>query len=401
MLPNFFPLFPESASTMAPRVDALFYFILGVTIFFTTLVFLLILVFSIRYRKERHPVPVQIHGSIPLEIFWTIVPLGIAMIIFAWGGILFFQEMHPPKTSMDIYGVGKQWMWKFQHPGGQREIDNLHVPVGRPVRMTLISQDVIHDFFVPAFRAQYDVLPGRYTTVWFEATKPGVYHLFCNQYCGTNHSAMVGEVYAMSPDDYEAWLRGSGAFGSLATLGQNVFASMGCPTCHTGADNARAPNLYNLYNTTVRTSENQTVTADASYIRESILNPSAKIVYGYQNIMPTFQGQLNEDEMIELIEYIKSLTYNGQLLQLQTNTQQEPPVNLNKIQQGIDVMKPGTNTIVMPRTSAVPVTENAQEPSSKEPAPRQVVTPSNGSAAAPAKPSTTSKPKAPQGEQQQ
>ena len=386
MLPHYFPIFPESASTLAPRVDALYFFILFVTIFFTTLVALLILVFAIKYRKEKHPVPVQIHGSIPLEIFWTLIPLGIAMVIFAWGAVLFFQERHPPKSSMNIYGIGKQWMWKFEHPGGQREINNLHVPVGHPVRMTLISQDVIHDFFVPAFRAQMDVLPGRYTEVWFEATKPGTYHLFCNQYCGTKHSGMIGEVIAMPYDDYQQWLRGAGAFGSMATEGQKVFASMGCPTCHTGADNARGPNLYNLYGRMARLADGSTTMVNEAYIRESVLNPSAKIVYGFQNIMPTFQGQLNEDEMIQLIEYIKSLTYNGQLLQLQTNSQQEPPVNLDKIQKGIDVTKPGTNEQPMPRTSAVPETEPAVLPStSQQPAARPAAPARQN---APAKPSS-------------
>ncbi|MBV9145723.1 MAG: cytochrome c oxidase subunit II [Acidobacteria bacterium] len=386
MLPQYFPLFPESASTMAPRVDGLYFFIIGVTIFFTTLVALLILVFSVKYRKDKHPVPVQIHGSVVLEIFWTLVPLGIAMVIFAWGALLFFQERHTPKSAMTIYGIGKQWMWKFQHPGGQREINNLHVPVGRPVRVTLISQDVIHAFFVPAFRVDMDVLPGRYTEVWFEATKPGTYHLFCNQYCGTKHSGMIGEVTAMPYDDYQQWLRGSGAFGSLATQGQEVFASMGCPTCHTGADNARGPNLYNLYGRLERLQDNRTVTVDDSYIRESVLNPSAKIVYGFQNIMPTFQGQLNEDEMIELVEYIKSLTYNGQLLQLQTNSQQEPPVNLRKIQQGIDVTKPGSNETPVPRTSAVPVQQEAL-PATPNAAPAQPSTPRQK---APAKPKGSS-----------
>ena len=391
MLPHYFPIFPESASTMSPRVDALYFFILGVTIFFTMLVALLILVFSVKYRKEKHPVPVQIHGSIPLEIFWTLVPLGIAMVIFAWGALLFFQQKHPPKSAMTIYGIGKQWMWKFQHPGGQREINNLHVPMGVPVRMTLISQDVIHDFFVPAFRTQMDVLPGRYTELWFEATKPGTYHMFCNQYCGTKHSAMVGEVTVMPYDDYQQWLRGAGAFGSLATEGQKVFASMGCPTCHTGADNARGPNLYNLYGRLERLQDNKTVTVNEAYIRESVLNPSAKIVYGFQNIMPTFQGQLNEDEMIDLIEYIKSLSYNGQLLQLQTNSQQEPPVNLDKIQKGIDVTKPGNNETPMPRTSAVPVQQEAL------PAPPSGAAPTN----APSRQSAPAKPKGPSGEQRQ
>jgi cytochrome c oxidase subunit 2 len=386
MLPKYFPIFPDSASTMAPRVDALYFFILGVTIFFTTLVALLILVFSIKYRKEKHPVPVQIHGSIPLEIFWTLVPLGIAMVIFAWGALLFFQEKHPPKSSMTIYGVGKQWMWKFQHPGGQREINALHVPVGVPVRMTLISQDVIHAFFVPAFRTDIDVIPGRYTETWFEATKPGTYHLFCNQYCGTKHSAMIGWVTAMPYDDYQQWLRGSGGFGSLATEGQKVFASMGCPTCHTGADNARGPNLYNLYGRLERLQDKPPVLVDDSYIRESILNPSAKIVYGFQNIMPTFQGQMNEDEMIEIIEYVKSLTYNGQLLQLQTNSQQEPPVNIKKIEQGIDVTKPGNNEIPVPRTSAVPIEQEAL-PATPSPTPAKPNTPRQS---APAKPNGSS-----------
>ena len=386
MLPKYFPIFPDSASTMAPRVDALYFFILGVTIFFTMLVALLILVFSIKYRKDKHPVPVQIHGSIPLEIFWTLVPLGIAMVIFAWGALLFFQEKHPPKSSMTIYGVGKQWMWKFQHPGGQREINSLHVPVGVPVRMTLISQDVLHAFFVPAFRTDMDVIPGRYTEVWFEATKPGSYHLFCNQYCGTKHSAMIGQVTAMPYNDYQQWLRGAGAFGSLATEGQKVFASMGCPTCHTGADNARGPNLYNLYGRRERLQDNGTVLVDDTYIRESILNPSAKIVYGFQNIMPTFQGQMNEDEMIEIIEYIKSLTYNGQLLQLQTNSQQEPPVNLKKIEQGVDVTKPGTNETPMPRTSAVPVDQEAL-PATPSATPAKPNTPRQS---APAKPNGSS-----------
>jgi cytochrome c oxidase subunit 2 len=231
-----------------------------------------------------------------------------------------------------------------------------------------------------------DVLPGRYTEVWFQATKPGEYHLFCNQYCGTKHSTMVGEVTAMPYDDYQQWLRGSGAFGSLATEGQKVFASMGCPTCHTGADNARGPNLYNLYGRLERLQDKPSVLVDDSYIRESILTPSAKIVYGFQNIMPTFQGQMNEDEMIEIVEYIKSLTYNGQLLQLQTNSQQEPPVNIKKIEQGIDVTKPGNNEIPVPRTSAVPIEQEAL-PATPSPTPAKPNTPRQS---APAKPNGSS-----------
>lgn len=348
MLPKYFPLFPEQASKLAFHVDALYFFILGVTIFFTTLVAVLILIFGIKYRHDKHPVPHQIEGSVTLEIFWSAVPLGIAMVIFTWGAILFIQQNRPPRGSLDVYGIGKQWMWKFQHPGGQREINELHVPVGRPVRVTLISQDVLHSFYVPAFRTQMEAIPGRYTTTWFEPTKPGTYHLFCNEYCGTKHSGMVGDVIAMEPGDYEQWLRGTGAFGSLATEGQKVFARMGCVTCHRGDNEARGPNLFRLYGTQVRLQGGQTVLADSGYIRESILSPSSKIVYGYQNIMPTFQGQLNEEELIQLVEYIKSLDNAGQLHQTITNTQPEPPVNLQKMQQGIDVTKPGNNMIPGP-----------------------------------------------------
>ncbi len=361
MLPKYIPFFPEQASKMAFQVDALYLFILGVTIFFTTLVAVLIVVFGIKYRKDKHPVPHQIEGSVPLEIFWSAVPLGIAMVIFAWGAILFLQQNRPPRGALDVYGVGKQWMWKFQHPGGQREINQLHVPVGRPVRVTLISQDVIHAFYVPAFRTQMDAIPGRYTTAWFEPTKAGTYHLFCSMYCGTKHAGMVGEVVAMEPADYEQWLRGTGAFGSLATEGQKVFARMGCVTCHRGDNDARGPNLFKLYGTQVRLQDGTRVLADESYIRESVLNPSSKIVYGYQNIMPTFQGQLNEDELIELVEYVKALDNAGQLHQMITNTQPEPPVNLQKIQKGIDVTRPGANEIPMPPSNGQPKTQPEQQ----------------------------------------
>ena len=351
MLPKYFPLFPEQASNFSVQVDALYLFILGITIFFTMLVFLLVVIFGVKYRRDKHPVPHQIEGSVPLEIFWTAVPLGLAMVIFAWGAILFMQQMRPPRGALGVYGIGKQWMWKFQHPGGQREINQLHVPVGRPVRVTLISQDVLHGFYVPAFRTQMEAIPGRYTTAWFEPSKPGTYHLFCTEYCGTKHNGMVGEVVAMEPDDYQHWLRSTGAFGSLATEGQKVFARMGCVTCHRGDTQARGPNLFNLYGSQVRLQNAPGVIADEAYIRESILNPSAKIVYGYQNIMPTFQGQLNEEELIEIVEYVKSLDNAGQLQQTITNTQPEPPVNLEKMQQGIDITKPGNNEIPAPPKS--------------------------------------------------
>ena len=385
--------FPNTASTTARHVDVFLFFLVTVCGAVGLLVATLLIYFAVRYRRRPNSGPPPLtRNSGRLELFWSLTPLGFFMVMFVWGATIYFDAYRAPDDATVVYGIGKQWMWKFQHPGGQREINSLHVPIGTPVRMTLISQDVIHDFYVPAFRTQMDVIPGRYTEVWFEATKPGSYHLFCNQYCGTKHSAMIGTVTAMPRDDYEQWLRGAGAFGSLATEGQKVFASMGCPTCHTGADNARGPNLYNLYGRRERLENNQTVLVNESYIRESILNPSAKIVYGFQNIMPTFQGQLNEDEMIEIIEYIKSLTYNGQLLQLQTNSQQEPPVNLDKIQKGIDVTKPGTNETPMPRTSAVPATQEAL-PASPSAAPARP--------AAPAQQKTPAKPNGPSGEQRQ
>jgi cytochrome c oxidase subunit 2 len=367
MLPKYFPLFPDQASTLAPQVDYLFFFILGVTLFFLVLVTALIVVFAVHYRRERHPVPHQIEGSVPLEIFWSAVPLGIAMVIFAWSATLFIQERRPPAGSLDVYAIGKQWMWKFQHPGGQREINTLHLPTGRPVRVTMISMDVIHALYVPAFRTQYNVTPGRYTTMWFEATKPGTYHLFCAQYCGTNHSAMAGQVVVMEPGDYEQWLKGAGAWGSMATEGQKIFLRSGCHTCHRGSNDSRGPNLAALYGTAVRLQDGNYVKADEEYIRDSVLNPSNKIVAGFQNIMPTFQGQINEDEMIALVEYIKSVQTTEQLEMNVTNTQSEPPVNKVKIQQGVDVTKPGNNTTPVP-LSETSTPESGPQKSQPKPA---------------------------------
>jgi cytochrome c oxidase subunit 2 len=199
-------------------------------------------------------------------------------------------------------------MWKFQHPGGQREINALHVPTGRPVKVTLISQDVIHDFFVPAFRVKQDVLPNRYVTSWFTPTTPGTYHLFCSQYCGTKHSEMVGQVVVMEPEAYAEWLASGKAEGSLASQGEKLFQEFGCTTCHRPDSGARGPNLAGLYGRPVRLSDNRVVLADDNYIRESILNPNAKVVNGFQPIMPTFQGVVSEEGLIQITEYIKHLS---------------------------------------------------------------------------------------------
>jgi len=302
------PLFPEQASGFAQHVDQFYLFLVLIAAFFSLLVALLILFFIIRYRKRPEREAEQIHGSTLLEVTWTVIPLGISMVIFVWGAILYFHLQRPPANSLEIYGVGKQWMWKFQHPGGQREINALHVPVGRPVKVTLISQDVIHDFFVPAFRTKIDVLPSRYTYVWFTPTQAGEYHLFCSQYCGTNHSRMIGEVTVMNQADYAEWLASGKAEGSLASQGEKMFQEFGCITCHRPDSGARGPNLQGLYGRPVRLSDNRVIVADDNYIRESILQPNAKIVSGFQPIMPTFQGVVTEEQLIQITEYIKHLS---------------------------------------------------------------------------------------------
>lgn len=301
-----FPLFPESASTLSTHVDALYLFLVGLTVFFTTLIAVTILIFAIKYRHTKNPKATQVEGSTALEITWTIIPLAITMVIFIWAAAIYFYEFRPPRGAMEVYAVGKQWMWKFQHVEGQREINQLHVPVGRDVRMIMTSQDVIHSFFVPAFRTKADVLPGRYTSVWFRATKPGRYHLFCAEYCGTQHSGMIGEVVVLDTAAYEAWAS-QGADGSLASAGEKSFQQYGCAMCHRSDTQGRGPNLVNLYGRPVLLDDGRTVTADETYIRESIINPGVKIASGFKNIMPPFEGQISEDELIGLVAYIKAL----------------------------------------------------------------------------------------------
>ncbi len=302
------PLFPPQASTIAVETDHLLYFLLSVAVFFTLLIFLAIFYFSIRYRRRPgNELPRAVHTGLTLEIIWTVIPFGLTMIMFTWGAKVFFEESRPPANAMQIYAVGKQWMWKLQHMEGQREINELHIPVGRPVRLIMTSEDVIHSFFVPAFRTKQDVLPGRYTATWFQATKPGKYHLFCAEYCGTKHSGMIGWIYAMEPEDYQAWLQGGAAEGSMASSGAKLFQDLGCANCHTETSSARCPNLIGLHNSTVRLANGTTVKADEAYIRESILDPNAKMVAGYEPIMPTFQGLITEEGVMQVIEYIKSL----------------------------------------------------------------------------------------------
>ncbi len=323
MTPDF-QLFPEQASTMAPRVDAVYFYLIGISTFFTVLIFTLVIYFAIKYRRrsEDEPPPPQMRDVLALEVTWIVVPLILALIAFFWGANVYYALARPPQNALEIFVVGRQWMWKFQHPEGQREINQLHVPLGRPVKLTLASEDVIHSFYIPAFRVKYDVVPGRYTTIWFEATKAGRFHLFCAEYCGTQHSGMIGQVVVLEPEQYEAWLGGelgapqavaglpsSSAVpeGSLHARGQQLFRDLGCQVCHQMEKQGIGPVLTGLFGSRVKLQSGETAIADESYLRESILNPQAKITAGFQPLMPPFQGRINEEEVAQLVAYIKSL----------------------------------------------------------------------------------------------
>jgi len=302
-----FPLFPDTASTVAQRVDALFYFQLAVCGLMAVLIACAVLYFCIRYRRRSDAeIPPAIKSYLPLEAAWIAVPLVIFLVMFFWGAHIYFNAFGRSERGLEIFGVGKQWMWKFQHPAGQREINELHIPAGQTVKLTLASQDVIHSFFVPDFRIHRDALPHRYTTIWFQATKPGRYRLYCSEYCGTNHSGMGGYITVMQPAAFEAWLA-NGPEGSLASQGQKMFAQLACNSCHTGTSEARGPNLEAVYGSTVLLQSGTTITADENYLRESILNPRAKIAAGFQPIMPTFQGRVSEEDIFQLIAYMRSL----------------------------------------------------------------------------------------------
>jgi cytochrome c oxidase subunit II len=302
------PLFPVQASTMAARVDNLYFFLVAVTSFIAVLVTVLVILFAVRFRRRHTDESGEpIHGSLALELAWTGIPFIIAMVMFVWGASVYFALARVPDEAMDIYAVGKQWMWKFQHPEGVREINELHVPVNTPVRVLITSEDVLHDLYFPAFRTKMDAVPGRYTQLWFTATEVGTFHIFCAEYCGTKHSGMIGQVVVMSQDQYEAWLGGGAAEGTMAQKGETLFTQLACVTCHRADSQGRGPLLNGLFGSQVELADGSRVLADAGYLRESILNPTAKVVKGFVPIMPTFQGQVSEEQLLALIEYIKSL----------------------------------------------------------------------------------------------
>ena len=307
-----FPFFPQQASVQAGQVDAVYFFMVAVSAFFSLLIAGLVVVFAVKYRRRSDDeIGVAIHGSLPLELVWTLIPLGIAMVMFGWGAKVFFDLYRPPAGAMEIFVVGKQWMWKVQHMEGQREINELHVPVGRPVKLIMGSEDVLHSYYIPAFRVKADVIPGRYNTMWFTAKTPGEYHLFCAEYCGTKHSGMIGRVIAMEPPDYQEWLSGGRAADSPVAAGAKLFQDLVCNTCHMGDTQGRGPVLTGVYGKPVQLQGGGTVIADDAYIRESIVNPQAKIVAGFQPIMPTFQGLVTEEQLLQLIAYVRSLSQPG------------------------------------------------------------------------------------------
>jgi len=303
-------MYPEQASSYAADVDNLYLFLVGVTVFFTVLISAGILYFFVKYRRRSDAeIPRPVAGSMVLESAWTIIPLLISIGIFAWGAKIYLDQYSIPNDAMDIYVVGKQWMWKFQHPEGQREINELHIPVGKKIRFVCATEDVIHSFYVPAFRMKQDVVPGpnRYTTVWCEPIMTGTFHIFCAEYCGTSHSGMIGKVTVMSDHDYQAWLSGGAGQGSMADRGASLFQQLGCVTCHKSDGSGQCPRLDGKYGTEETLNNGEKVKVDDSYIRESVLSPLAKIVAGFQPIMPAFQGQVSEEQLQQLIAYVKSI----------------------------------------------------------------------------------------------
>ncbi|HYH09939.1 MAG TPA: cytochrome c oxidase subunit II [Thermoanaerobaculia bacterium] len=302
-----FPLFPEQASSVAPLVDGLYLFLVVVTGAVSLLIWAVIFYFAIKYRRRPdNELAQEQEPPAALELTWIVIPTIIFIGIFVAGAWVFFRMNRVPSNALEVYATGRQWMWKFQHPTGQREINTLHVPVGRPVKITMASEDVIHSLWFPYFRVKADVLPNRFRTMWFEATKVGRYHIFCAEYCGTLHSGMIGWVEVMEPTEYQRWLAG-GSEGSLASQGEKLFEKYACNTCHTSTAGARGPVLAGIYGKNRPLADGSVVTADDNYIRESILNPQAKIAAGFQPIMPTFQGQVNDDDLIRLLAYVKTL----------------------------------------------------------------------------------------------
>jgi cytochrome c oxidase subunit II len=308
-------LWLPAASSNAAEVDRLLWALMGISAAVLLLVFGLMFRYIVKYRAGNPLDRGQVgRKTWRLETAWTIATLLAFFGLFVWGADLYVRLFQPPRGALKIYVIGKQWMWKVEHAGGQREIDALHVPAGRPVELVMTSEDVIHDFSVPAFRLKHDVLPDRYETLWFTPTQPGTYPLYCTQFCGLAHSNMVGEVTVLTPPDFETWLSKNGRSGTLAANGKVIYMRYGCGGCHenqhaaAGAPSAvRAPPLEGLYGSRVPLSDGRIVTADDRYLHDAIVLPDRQIVAGYEPIMPSFSGQIGEDDLLMLTAYIESL----------------------------------------------------------------------------------------------
>jgi len=303
-----FPLFPQEASTAAAQTDHIYFALLGLSAFILALVFLPMIFFLFKYRSGKIANRAQLNlPTNKIEVTWTVIPTLIALGIFAWGAKVYFDEEVPPANTLEINVVGKQWMWKIQHQEGNHEINELHIPVNRAVKLTLASEDVIHSFYIPAFRIKQDVVPGRFTTEWFQPTRVGTYRFYCSEYCGTDHSKMQGIVFVMKPQDYENWLARGNVRNTLAQSGENLFRRLGCSGCHVNSNVIHAPPLEGLYEKLVPLSDKTFVRADDKYLRDSILLPTSQVVAGYQPLMPTYEGRISEDELLQLIAYLKSI----------------------------------------------------------------------------------------------
>ena len=303
-----FPVFPEQASAAAARVDFLYLALTGFSVVILAIVFLPMLYFILKYRRGKNVNRSPAHlPTMKMEVTWTTVLFFIGCGIFAWGAQLYFDNQSLPRDAMEINVIGKQWMWRIQHANGHRELNQLHVPVGQNVKLTMASEDVIHSFYLPAFRIKQDVVPGRYSSEWFRATKPGVYHIFCAEYCGASHSKMIGQIFVMPPAEFQQWLTTGAPQETLAASGEKLFRELGCSGCHMGSTIVHAPRLEGLYGRHVPLQNGQFVSADDKYIRDSILLPLTQITAGYSPVMPTYQGRVTEEELFELVAYIKSL----------------------------------------------------------------------------------------------
>ena len=300
-------LWPAAASASAAETDQLIWLFTALTLVLVVPIFIGITIFAVRYREGN-----QVNRKYredrdrTLEIGWMLIPFVLTLIFFAWGAKMFIVHKNPPPNAMRIEAVGRQWMWKFQHPGGQAEINDLHIPTGEPIMINMISQDVIHSLYIPALRIQMETLPGRYTQFWFNADRPGIYRILCSEFCGTDHSTMVGLLTIMTPADYANWLTQAGSSISLEASGQRLYAQLGCSGCHEGANTARAPTLAGLAGSTVPLEKGGSVIADDAFIRSKILDPDRDKIAGYRQVMPTYKGVIKEDEMNQLVAFIRS-----------------------------------------------------------------------------------------------